>query len=190
METEGQAEEGAWRGTTNINYLRKRHREVHYWKPSENIHIFIHTRNLEELCYSEKTVSPPATKGQWMKSPVLGMGYSFFSCWSMRSHRHSRKHYRLLLLLLVTLQNLMAIFYCWKHHRAGRNLAITDLEALFLLTCFHVRKCCACYKEIKIKTKVFLGMNPASYSKTGLVRYALWCNMNIMRMSKLFSDWT
>lgn len=67
-----------------------------------------------ELPYNQGTMPLPDITGYQIKVLVPGMGCLFSNCWLVGSHRHHHptKPFRLLSLLLFTLQNLMIGPYC------------------------------------------------------------------------------
>lgn len=50
------------------------------------------------------------------KTPVSGMGDILLSHWPKGTHGHPHKQYRLLPMLLMTLQSLTVSSCCWRHH--------------------------------------------------------------------------
>lgn len=118
--------------------------------------IHIHKRVKMPLPCNDKKTTPLDTRGSQIKSPVQGQSY-FWSCWPVRFHRLSPKLYRLLPILLITLQNstvrpILKIIHAWitKSKVAKIKLGM-DLDILYFLASFHSAwKCTVGYWKSKI----------------------------------------
>lgn len=124
-----------------------------------------------------------------MKSPELGMCHLLLSCWSMGSHRPSRKHYRLLLLLLITHRILWQQSMAENTIGQGKIKLVLTQRLHFYRPAFILESAMHATREEKQKQKSFLSVNPASYNNDCPGKRCLLLQCEYCESKQTIFDW-
>lgn len=145
------------------------------WK-SSTVEISLNITHKKEFEWSynlmRKTIPPPDTMEYQKKCSVQGIGHLFGVVrWNLID---LAKHYRLLLLLLFTLQNMMLSLYSKRLHNTWRNQAATYLQLqLNQLASIVLGKCSGHYYRIKVIFSIIQLQTLQTLIMIILVRYAI-----------------